>query len=193
MQDFFRRRATYADLEAVSPLLVAEIIDGELVTQPRPAPKHAVSYSVLGTVINGPFQLGRGGPGGWWILDEPELHLAKDVLVPDLAGWRKERMPRMPDTAYFELPPDCVCEIVSPSTARHDRGAKRDIYGRHGVKHIWHVDPDARLLEAFELMPDGRWTLLKAYRDNDLIDAAPFGEAPFELGDLWPPEPDEAK
>ena len=185
MQDFVRRRATYADLEAVSPLLVAELIDGELVTHPRPAAPHSLSYSVLGSLLGPPFQLSRGGPGGWWILDEPELHLADDVLVPDLAGWRREKLPKVPKAPYISLAPDWVCEIVSPSTARHDRGAKRDIYGRHGVRHIWHVDPDARLLEAFELGPDGRWLLLRTFKDNDTIDAAPFGEVPFELGLLW--------
>jgi len=185
MQDLVRRRVRYADLETVPPNLVAEIIDGELATHPRPAPKHTVSYSGLGVFLAGPFQFGRGGPGGWWILDEPELHLRDDVLVPDLAGWRRERMPEVPETSYFSLPPDWVCEIVSPSTAKHDRGAKRDIYARHSVKHIWLVDPDAKLLEAFELGADGRWVLLKTLKDNELVDVAPFGAAPFDLGLLW--------
>jgi Uma2 family endonuclease len=185
MQDLAPRRAIYQDLCAVPPHLVAEILDGRLVTHPRPAPRHAVSTSRMGFVISGPFDLGRGGPGGRWILDEPELHLGNDVLVPDLAGWRRERMPKLPETAYFPLAPDWVCEIVSPSTARHDRGAKRDIYARHGVRHLWHVDPDVRLLEAFELGADGRWVLLRTYQDNDQIDAAPFSEVPFALGQLW--------
>jgi len=185
MQDFARRRATYADLEAVPPNLVAELIGGELVTHPRPRLRHSVSYSSLGWVLSGPFQFGRGGPGGWWILDEPELHLDGDVLVPDIAGWRRERLPEIPDDAFCTLVPDWVCEIVSPSTAKHDRGAKRDIYARHGVRHIWLVDPDARLLEAFELGADGRWLLLKTYKDSDLVDAAPFAAAPFDLKLLW--------
>lgn len=185
MQDFFRRRATYADLEAVSPLLIAEIIDGELVTQPRPRLRHSFSYSGLGVFLSGPFQYGLNGPGGWWILDEPELHLDQDVLVPDLAGWRQTKLPEVPDEAYCTVAPDWVCEIISPSTAKHDRGAKREIYGRHGVRHIWHVDPDARLLEAFELGQDNRWVLLRTYRDDDMIDAEPFGAAPFQLTRLW--------
>lgn len=186
MQDFAltRRRATYADLEAMPTHMVAEIIDGELVTMPRPGPRHTFSYSGLGVFVGGPFQYGRGGPGGWWILDEPELHLDQDVLVPDLAGWRKERMPRLPDTAYFALSPDWVCELISPSTEQYDRGPKRDIYARSGVGHLWLVDPDARLLEAFAL-DAGSWRLVRTYRDNELVDAPPFGEVPFDLGHLW--------
>jgi Uma2 family endonuclease len=178
------RRATYADLEAVHPHLVAEIIDGCLVTHPRPAPRHANASSVLGGIINGPFHSGRNGPGGWWILDEPELHLEDDVAVPDIAGWRRERMPRLPDTAYFEQAPAWICETISPSTARYDRGAKRDIYARHGVTHLWHLDPTDRLLETFELR-DGLWVLLKAYRDDDAVAAPPFAAVPFQLGLLW--------
>ena len=185
MQDLPRRRATYADLEAVPPHLVAELIDGELVTHPRPRPRHIVVGSNLGTLLNGPFDLGRGGPGGWWILAEPELHLGDDVLVPDLAGWRRDRMPKLPETAFFGLAPDWVCEIPSPSTARYDRGAKRDIYAKNGARYLWHVDPDARLLECFELR-DGLWVLLKTYKDNDEIAAPPFAEVPFALGLLWP-------
>jgi len=184
MQDLPHRRATYADLLAAPPNLVAELIAGELFTQPRPRNRQANTYSVLGGILNPRFQLGTGGPGGWWIVDEPELHLNDDILVPDLGGWRRERMPELADAAYFDLAPDWVCEIVSPSTAKHDRGAKRDIYGRNGVRHIWHVDPDAHLLEAFEL-DDNRWVLLRAYKDNELVDAAPFGAASFELGLLW--------
>jgi len=185
MQDFAHRRATYADLEAVPPNLVAELIGGELVAHPRHRLRHSVSYSSLGWALSGPFQFGRGGPGGWWILDEPELHLGDDVLVPDIAGWRKERLPKIPDEAFCTVAPDWVCEIASPSTAKHDRGAKRDIYARHGVRHIWLVDPDARLLEAFQLGADGRWLPLKTYKDKDSVDAAPFAAAPFDLNLLW--------
>lgn len=185
MQDLpHRRRATYADLEAAPPHLVAELIDGELVTHPRPRPRHVVVGSDLGTLLNAPFGFGRGGPGGWRILDEPELHLGDDVLVPDLAGWRRERMPKLPESAYFSLPPDWICEIVAPSTVRHDRGAKRDIYARHGVTHHWHIDPDARLLESFELR-DGLWLLLRTFTDKADVAAAPFAEVPFGLGVLW--------
>ena len=184
MQDSVRRPATYADLEAVSPLLVAEIIDGELVTHPRPVPRHTRAGSMLGGLLVPAFDIGASGPGGWWILDEPELHLAADVAVPDLAGWRRERMPRLPETAWFELPPDWVCEVLSPSTVRRDKAEKRDLYARHGIKHLWHVDPSERLLEVFDLT-DGKWLLVRTFRDNDRVDVVPFSAAPFELGHLW--------
>src|SRR5258706_14438944 len=106
MADAARRRATYADLLAVPENLIGEILEGEIVTQPRPAARHALVSSGLGAEIFGPFHRGRGGPGGWIILDEPELRLHGDVLVPDLAGWRRERVPQLPDVAAFALAPD---------------------------------------------------------------------------------------
>ena len=114
------RRVTYQDVLDAPAHLVAEIIDGALYTHPRPAPVHTVASSVLGGELGPPFHRGRGGPGGWWILDEPELHLGEDVLVPDLAGWRRERMPELPGTAYFTLAPDWVCEVLSSSTRKVD-------------------------------------------------------------------------
>lgn len=105
--------ATYEDIFGLPENLVGEIINGRLVTHPRPAPKHAVACSSLGFEIGGPYDRGRDGPGGWRILDEPELHLDHDILVPDLAGWRRECMPKLSETAWFELPPDWVCEILS--------------------------------------------------------------------------------
>ena len=121
-----QRRATYDDLLKVPDILVAEILDGELFTSPRPASPHAQASSVLRGVLD-PFARrigGPGGPGGWWLLFEPELHLGADILVPDLAGWRRERMPVLQHVAYFELAPDWVCEVVSPATARVDRVRK---------------------------------------------------------------------
>jgi Uma2 family endonuclease len=185
MQEQVTRRATYEDLVAVPHNLVAEIIDGRLVTHPRPAPRHALSTSVLGRLLGQSFdRKGASGPGGWWLLDEPELHLGSDIVVPDLAGWSTERLPRLPDAAWFELAPDWVCEVLSPSTVRVDRGEKRDIYAEHGVRHLWHVDPDARIVEVFAL-DNGRWTLLRAYRDDDSVAAPPFDAVPFPLGLLW--------
>lgn len=116
-----RRHATYEDLVRVPSHLVAELIQGHLITSPRPAPPHALVASSLGADLHGPFHRGKGGPGGWVILDEPELHLNGDVLVPDLAGWRRERMPALPQTSAFELAPDWACEVLSPSTAAIDR------------------------------------------------------------------------
>lgn len=124
------RPATYDDLTKVSDLMVAEIVDGELHASPRPGPVHTMAGSVMGSRLLPPFQEARGGPGGWWILDEPELHLGSDVLVPDLAGWRRARMPHLPKTAFLPLAPDWICEVLSPSTASLDRAKKLTIYAR---------------------------------------------------------------
>jgi Uma2 family endonuclease len=180
--------ATYADLEAVPPHLVAEILFGSLVTHPRRSPPHAVAATALGIELGSPFQKGRGGPGGWVFMVEPELHFGPHVVVPDLAAWRRERLPTMPETAYIETPPDWVCELISPSTQAHDRGPKRRIYASHGIRHLWHLDPNAKLLEVFELR-DGQWLLVEVFQDRDGVGAPPFAAVPFSLGDLWPLDP----
>jgi Uma2 family endonuclease len=181
-----KRPATYADIEALPEHLVGEIVGGELVVSPRPAPAHAAATSGLGVEIGGPFQFGKGGPGGWWILDEPELHLGADVLVPDLAGWRRERMPRLPRTPFFELAPDWVCEVLSPSTGLLDRVQKLPLYRRVGVRHAWLVDPDAQTLEVFRAEAKG-WTLLLTAGGANRVRAEPFDAIEVDLAGLWPP------
>jgi Uma2 family endonuclease len=183
-----QRAATYEDLLAVPENLVAEILFGSLVTHPRPAPRHSVAASALGHALGPPFQSGSGGPGGWILIDEPELHLGGHVAVPDLAGWRRDRLPILPETAWISTAPDWVCEILSPSTERYDRGDKRIIYGDAGVGHLWHVDPVLRMLEVFELR-GGKWLLLDVYRDNAAVAAPPFADVSFPLGLLWPFDP----
>ena len=179
------RRATYQDVLDTPAHRVAEIVDGTLYTHPRPAMPHALASSALGNDLGNPFQFGRGGPGGWWIIDEPELHLGEDILVPDLAGWRRDRMPDYPDTAYVTLPPDWVCEVLSASTRRLDLQEKRPVYAREGVGHLWLVDPADRALEAFELH-DGQWLLIATAKDDDPVGIRPFDAITFSLGDLWP-------
>lgn len=179
------RRATYQDVLDAPPHRVAEIIDGTLHTHPRPATRHAWASTGLTEIIGPPFNRGRGGPGGWWIVDEPELHVGEDILVPDLAGWRRTRMPEYPDTAYFTLAPDWVCEVLSPSTRAFDQGEKRAVYAREGVGHLWFVDPDVRTLEAFELR-DGHWVLLDTPTGGASVSLPPFDAISFGLGDLWP-------
>ncbi len=178
------RQASYEDLIQVPEHLVAEILNGRLHTYPRPAPKHARASSILGVKITNPFDLGSGGPGGWLVLDEPELHLNTEVMVPDLAGWRRDRMPGLPETAWFEIIPDWVCEIPSPSTTKDDRTIKMPLYSRHGVGHLWLVDPLLKTLEAYELR-DGQWLLLATLKDDDQVRLAPFDAVGFSLGDLW--------
>ena len=181
-----KRRATYEDLMQVPDHLVAEIIDGELVTSPRPASPHAWASTVLGQdlgSLNGRAG-GAGRPGGWWILVEPELHFAGDVLVPDLAAWRHERMPAIPSVAYFTLAPDWVCEVISPSTGRVDRSRKMRIYGRERVPHLWFVDPLARTLEVYRLEA-GRWVVVSTYGGDDLVHAEPFDAIEIGLERWW--------
>jgi Uma2 family endonuclease len=180
-----RRHATYDDILDLPANLVGEILGGQLHTHPRPAPRHARAYSSLGGNLGGAYDWGAGGPGGWWILDEPEIHLGGDVFVPDIAGWRRERMPALPDTAWFELAPDWVCEVLSPSTARTDRALKMPIYAREGVPHLWLVDPDARTLEVYRLQDDGHWLLLTTLKDDDSVSQPPFDAITFPLATLW--------
>jgi Uma2 family endonuclease len=179
-----RPRATYDDLLAVPDNKVAEIVDGELFVSPRPASPHARSASVLGVELGGAFDRGRGGPGGWWLLDEPELHFGEDVLVPDLAAWRRERMPAVPNAAFFTLAPDWVCEVASPSTEQLDRRRKRPVYAREGVAHLWIVNPLARTLEVHRLTPQG-WLVTATHADADRVRAEPFEALELDLAALW--------
>lgn len=185
MADPAKRRASYEDLRSVPDHLVAEIIEGVLVTHPRPATPHARAASRIGAELDGPFDRGKGGPGGWLILDEPELHLHGDALVPDLAGWRRERMPEMPHAPAIELPPDWVCEILSPATAKLDRADKLPIYARERVRHAWLVDPLSRTLEVLRLGPDASWTIVSVFAGEAPVRAEPFDAVPLELGALW--------
>ena len=180
------RRATYADLIAVPDPLVAEIVDGELITSPRPASLHARSSSRLTINLGGPFDCGRDGPGGWVILDEPELHLGPepDVLVPDLAGWRRERMPELPDTVFFTMAPNWVCEVLSPSTEKVDRAGKMPIYAREKIAHLWLVNPILQTLEVFRLESQG-WLLATVHQGNQKVRAEPFDAIELDLAGLW--------
>lgn len=178
------RLATYEDLLNVPANFVAELIQGQLRTHPRPAPKHALASSSLGDELVSPFHKGRGGPGGWWILDEPELHLDGNVLVPDLAGWRRERMPNLPETSYFELAPDWSCEVLSPATAQTDRVEKMPIYAAAGVTHVWLVDPDLKTLEVF-VSQGSQWLLWRAFKESDEVAAPPFEAVTIHLDALW--------
>jgi Uma2 family endonuclease len=176
--------ATYDEVLDAPAHLVAEILDGTLHTHPRPAPRHANAATALSSEIRSPFGRGRGGPGGWIILIEPELHLARDVIVPDVAGWRRERMPKLPETAWFELPPDWVCEVLSPSTARVDRQIKMRIYAANGVPNVWLVDPLAQTLESYRL-ENGRWVLLATHGGDETVAIEPFEAVPTALAELW--------
>lgn len=184
MGDPPRRRASYEDVLAAPRHQVAEIIDGELHLHRRPAVPHAAAATALGEELGPPFKRGRGGPGGWILLDEPELHLGADILVPDLGGWRRERLGVLPSGAYLTLAPDWVCEVLSPSTAKTDRADKLPVYAREGVRHVWLLDPLQRTLEVLRL--DGsRWTLLDVHKDDARVRAEPFEVFELELAVLW--------
>jgi Uma2 family endonuclease len=181
-----RREATYADLEALPRHMVGEILHGVLHAFPRPRIRHARAASRLGGSLGPAFDRGHQGPGGWILLDEPELHLGRDVLVPDLAGWRRERLPELPDEAYFTLAPDWVCEVLSPATRAVDLTDKRDLYQRERVEHLWLVDPaaEACTLEVLRWSERG-YVVVASHRGDAVVEAPPFEAVPLELGALW--------
>ena len=190
MTSLAKHFATYDDILALPDNVVGEIVNGDLLVSPRPASPHTYTASVLGADIGSPFFRGRGGPGGWVILVEPELHFGNDVLVPDFAGWRRERMPHVPNVPYFTLAPDWVCEIVSPSTERYDRIAKMRAYARAAVAHIWLVSPNDRTLEIYRLDADANWVLIRNFGSDagdDIIRAEPFDAVELQLSALWAP------
>lgn len=177
--------ATYQDLCRVPDHLVAEILEGELYTTPRPATPHALTASMLAAEVIPVFGQNRGGPGGWWILIEPELHLGADVLVPDFAGWRRDRLAAVPDAAFMTVAPQWACEILSPSTERIDRRHKLRIYAREGVDHLWLVNPRLRTLEVLRL--EGQfWLLTGTYGGDEAVHAEPFEAVALPLARIWP-------
>jgi len=179
-----RRAATYDDLRRLPENMVGEIIDGELIASPRPASPHALAASTINVDLGGPFGGGPGGPGGWWILVEPELHLGADVLVPDLAGWRREKMPVLPNVAAFTIAPDWVCEVVSPTTAGIDRVRKMRVYARESIEHLWLVDPLAKTLEVYRL-EGGRWVVAGTHGGADVVRAEPFAAVEIAIARWW--------
>lgn len=179
--------ATYADLEALPERYTGELIAGTLYAQAQPASPHQRAASQLSIQIGGAFDAanaGPKGPGGWWILHEPELHFGADVLVPDLVGWRRQRMPVMPKVPWFELVPDWLCEVASPSTYRYDRSIKLERYRQAGVAYVWLVDTEARGIEVLKLSC-AAWTLVGHYFGEEPIALEPFAATPIACADLW--------
>jgi len=181
-----REHATYEDLLQVPDNMVAELIEGELYASPRPAIPHADATSELVSILRTAF--GRRGTGGWHIVFEPELHLGRNVLVPNLAGWRVEHLPVMPRTPAISIVPDCVCEVLSHSTARIDRGKKLPIYAKHGVSHAWIIDVDEQYLEVKRLV-DGRWSDIAIFTGGDKVRAEPFEAIEIDMTLVWGPAP----
>ena len=178
--------ATYQDVLDAPPHLTAEIIDGTLYTHSRPHPPHSNAQSELIGILRLPFGRGVGGPGGWWIFTEPELHLGNDILVPDIAGWRVERMPILPATNYQLVVPDWVCEILSPTTRHLDIGRKSEIYAREGVGYLWLIDPLEHWLEA-SMLQGSEWVVIDKLFDDAVVSLPPFEAISFRLSKLWFP------
>jgi Uma2 family endonuclease len=177
--------ATYADLEALPPDKIGELIGGVLYASLRPNLAHGWVASKLHGELYGPFDRGGGGgPGGWHFIFEPELHLGEDVLVPDLAGWRRERMTGVPTGVGVKVAPDWLCEVLSPSTAALDRDRKLTVYAREGVRHVWLVDPRPRTLEVLRLEPS-RYVPLATHMGLATVRAEPFTALALELRVLW--------
>ncbi len=191
MGDAAVARATYQDVIDAPEHQVAEVLGGALYTHPRPAIPHSEAASVLGMDLGWAFHRGRGGPGGWILLFEPELHLGGDVLVPDLAGWRRERLPHLPKVPFLEVAPDFACEVLSQSTVRVDRELKMPIYARERVAHVWLVHPIERTVEVYRL--DGESYRLVVTRGGDqVVRLEPFDAIELELSAMWPqPEGDD--
>jgi Uma2 family endonuclease len=183
-----KRPATYADIEALPEGLNGEIIDGELIVSPRPRPRHGETEGAIFADLLGPFHRGKGGPGGWWISIEPELHLDPHVLIPDIAGWRRERLPVLPETVGIAVAPDWLCEVLSPTTARIDRRKKLRIYGEQGVPHVWLVDPLLRTLEVYRRR-ESAWILVDTCGDDDRVRIEPFEAIELDLAGWWLPPP----
>jgi len=188
-------RATYQDVETAPAHQVAELIDGELFLSPRPGGPHASVMTQLSAELVQRFRRGVGGPGGWLIIVKPELHLdgGGRVVVPDLAGWKLERMPTVPDDHKFTVVPDWVCEIASLSTEKFDRRKKLPVYARSGVGHAWIVQPRIRALNAFRRQ-DQHWLDVGYFTDADVMRAEPFDAVEIDLAMLWQdmPQPTRA-
>ena len=180
----YQQIAVYDDLYKIPDNMIGQIIGGELIAMPRPSPRHVRAASVMGMRIGSPFALGEGGLGGWVILFKPEIQLDSHTLVPDIVGWEKERLPKLPETNWISVVPDWICEVLSPGTARIDRKKKMPIYAQFGVPHLWLVDPLEKTLEIFRL-DNGNWIVAAVYSEDDKVRAEPFQEIEINLNSLW--------
>jgi Uma2 family endonuclease len=172
------------DLEALPENVSGEIIDGTLYVHPWHSPWH--SHVAVGLLVGlqGAFKRGHGAPGEWWILRAPGVRAGgSPEFVPDLAGWRRERFPRLPAERFTDAP-DWACELLSSSTRAFDQRIKRPFYARIGIRHLWFVDLEAQTLTVSELV-EGRWVELGVYGEDDVARVAPFEAIELKLGDIW--------
>ncbi len=180
-----KKKAVYQDLFSIPDNMRGEIVNGELIVTPRPSRKHSVVVSRLGYEVGPPYDLGRGGgPGGWIILSEPEVSLGENILVPDMAGWKKERFPVDEPHNWISVAPHWICEVLSPGTAQVDRAEKMPLYARHGVSYAWLLDPIVKTLEVFRL-ENGKWLVVGVYAGSARVSAEPFEQIELNLGLFW--------
>lgn len=185
MSEPARKLPTMDDLYALPREIKGEIIEDVLYTFPRPRARHQRTILEMGTDLGGSFQRGRGGPGGWWILPEPGIELPNTPEIsPDLAGWRRERLPELPEDEPLRVVPDWVCEILSPSTRRHNLLIKKPYYAKIGVPYHWIVDREARTVAAYRL-ESGRWLELGLYGDETEARIEPFDQVPLDVSAWW--------
>jgi Uma2 family endonuclease len=181
------RVPTLADLDALPAGIVGEIIEGVLYTMTKPRAPHQRTTRTIGGRVGDPFDHGRGGPGGWWILTDPGIELPNTPeIAPDVAGWRRERMPTLPVNESIRVVPEWVCEILSPTTRRHDMLRKQPYYAKVGVPFLWLVDLDARVLTTY-LLEGNAWRVSGTYSDETEARIEPFDAVPLNVADWWPP------
>lgn len=179
------RPATHADLEALPPGVKGEIIDGELYVQPRARPGHAQALITIAGEIQGPYRFGRGGPGGWWILPEPGIELpGSPEFAPDVAGWRRDRLPELPRNEPIRVVPDWICEVHSPTTRGYDLVKKRPFYARIGVAWLWYVDVEARSVIVSRLV-NVTWSEVAVHGEDERVRLEPFTEVEMDLSSWW--------
>jgi Uma2 family endonuclease len=179
------KMVTYEDLYRIPENVTGEIIDGELIVTPRPSRKHGYAASSLGGRLTPSYQFGEGGgPGGWIFLVEPEIGLGENIMVPDVAGWKRALFPVDEDHNWISVPPDWVCEVLSPGTARTDKTVKMPVYARFGIPYLWFIDPAVRTLDAFRL-EDGKWVVVGLFVQDDKVRIEPFSDVEIDLSILW--------
>ncbi len=178
--------ATMADLEALPANVKGEIIDGVLYTQHRPYAHHQFTLMAICSEIYKPYRLGERGPGGWWILPEPGIELPNAPEVsPDVAGWRCERMPELPDdNEPIRVVPDWICEIFTKRTRAYALHTKKPFYARIGVEWLWYVDMEAETLTV-QRLHQGKWLELGVYAGDLCVRAEPFDVVEINLGRWW--------
>lgn len=180
------RPATTADLLALPDRPRHEVIAGNLVQKLLPSPRHGFRQGEFLMEVGGPYQRGRGGPGGWWFGSEITCGLtATDTFLPDIAGWRRDNLPAPPEGPVCRVRPDWVCEILSPSDPGRDLRDKLAGYHRGGVPHYWIVDPERDLLTVHRWAEEA-YLVVHVCELGPEVRAEPFDAVPLDLSGTLP-------